>query len=299
MRDQPARSSATLLGVGRMGAAIAERLLGAGMTLTVWNRSPGRTEALERAGATVVDDPVDAVSDVPIVVTSLTDGHAVVDLMVEHQVVAAMSGATLVDCSTIGLAASRQLASACACHGIGYVRAPISGNPAVVRAGSATLLVSGAAGDIRRCQPVLQSIGGSVKVLGDHDEARVIKLAINLVLAGTAQLLAEAVIVAETGGVQRAVLLDALNDSVVGSAFSRYKSTALVAHDYTATFSTVDLAKDVDLVLAEAAAGDVKLPIAERLRELLQAAVRLGFGGDDLISLLPALQHASGLSEDP
>lgn len=292
------RASVALLGAGRMGAALAERLLNAGFATRVWNRTPGRTTELEGAGADVVETARAAVAGAHIVLTSVTDGDALVDILAGRDVMASMAGGVLVDLSTIGVAASRHVAVVCEEHGVGYVRAPVSGNPAVVRSGSATLFVSGAEAAIARCRSVLDAMAGWVKVLGEADEARVIKLAVNLVLAGTAELLAEAVVLGEAHDVDRGVLLSALNDSVLGSTFSRYKTEALLDRDYAATFTTADLAKDVGLVLHEAAVGGVMLPLAARMSELLGVARALGYSERDFISLLPALQQVCGHPAD-
>lgn len=291
-------STTALLGLGRMGAAIGDRLLAGEVPLVVWNRTPRRTDALTGAGAQAVSDPAEAVAAADVVVTSLADDDALVDLLVDRNIIAAMAGAALVECSTVGLGASQRVAAACSNHDVEYVRAPISGNPEVVRSGTATMLVSAPHSAIDRCRPVLERIAGQIKVLGTGDEARVVKLAINLVLAGTAELLGEATALAEACGVDRAVLLDALNDSVVGSAFTRYKTGPLVARDYTATFSTADLRKDVRLAVLEATAAGATLPVGQLVDELLTAAITAGYGDRDFISLLLALQHASGLPID-
>jgi 3-hydroxyisobutyrate dehydrogenase-like beta-hydroxyacid dehydrogenase len=129
-------------------------------------------------------------------------------------------------------------------------------------------------------------------------DAKLVKIGINAVLAGTMELLAESVVLLEAGGVDREVFGRALAGSVLGSAFSAYKLAALEKRDYAATFATRDLRKDVGLALAQGAASGVGLPLAQELAGLLDDAIELGWGDLDFLSLVPRLQTACGLGCD-
>jgi 3-hydroxyisobutyrate dehydrogenase-like beta-hydroxyacid dehydrogenase len=169
--------------------------------------------------------------------------------------------------------------------GVEYVRAPVSGNPSVVRAGNLTFIVSGADEAIDRVEPVLLAIGPTVHRVGDAEQARVVKLAINLVIGGLAELMSEALVRGEAAGVSRAALLEVMGSSAAGAPFVKYKTEPLLRDDYSATFTTAMMLKDVDLVLDLASSEGVRLPLTEGLRELLAEAAKTDLADVDFMAL--------------
>jgi 3-hydroxyisobutyrate dehydrogenase-like beta-hydroxyacid dehydrogenase len=141
---------------------------------------------------------------------------------------------------------------------------------------------------------LLTDIGPNVYLAGGGESARVVKLALNLVIAGTAQLLSESVTLAEAHGIERATLLEIIAASAVGSPFVKYKTAPLLAEDYTSTFSTRLMHKDLDLILDSAAAGGVPLPVTAVVHQLLQACISTGLGELDFMSLLIRLKREAG-----
>jgi 2-hydroxy-3-oxopropionate reductase len=179
------------------------------------------------------------------------------------------------------------------------VSCAVSGTPGVVLGGKAGVLISGTPVAKARAAPVLDAFAARTVDVGDRvQDAKLVKIGINAVLAGTMELLAESVVLLEAGGVDREVFGRALAGSVLGSAFSAYKLAALEKRDYTATFATRDLRKDVGLALAQGAATGVGLPLAQQLAGLLDETVALGWGDLDFLSLVARLQRACGLSCD-
>ena len=160
-------------------------------------------------------------------------------------------------------------------------------------------VVSGPPDAFETARPVLEALGRGVTYVGEGDRARLVKICHNLFLGVVAQSLAEITVLAEKGGVSRADFLGFLNDSVLGSAFTRYKTPALVTLDYSPTFTPVLLLKDFDLGLA--AAGDLgaELPVAERVRALVQALIDEGFADVDFAALLTMQAQAAGLDLRP
>ena len=136
----------------------------------------------------------------------------------------------------------------------------------------------------------MQSIGPTVLYVGDAEHSRTLKLAINAGLAVTAQIMAELIVFGENNGIDRAILLQALGESVMGSPFIRYKTAGLVNHDYSATFTTNLLIKDLELALDVAHGADLSLPVIELVNSLTQLASAKGYGEIDFASLLPSLQ---------
>jgi 3-hydroxyisobutyrate dehydrogenase-like beta-hydroxyacid dehydrogenase len=171
----------------------------------------------------------------------------------------------------------------------------VSGNPAVVRAGNLSFIVSGAPETLDRVEPILRAIGRTVTHVGDSEQARVVKLAINLMVAGLAQLMSEALVLGEASGVSRASLLEVMSSSAVGAPFVKYKTEPLLRDDFTATFTTALMEKDIDLILDAAEDAGVELPVAGELKTQLHDAVEAGYGDDDFMSLFLHLKDASEL----
>lgn len=284
-----------VLGLGNMGSAIAERLVDAGHAVRVWNRTAGRADALVARGATEVAAPTDAWNEADVCITVLSDSDALTQMCLDPVGGLARderaSGKLLIDMSTVSTDASAEVARAAAATGVGYVRAPVSGNPGVVRAGNLTILASGAEADLIAAEQLLTDIGPHVYRAGDGESSRVIKLALNVVIAGTAELLAECIALAEAHGVDRESLLEIVSASAVGSPFVKYKTGPLLAEDYTATFTTRMMRKDLDLALAAGDDGRVPLPVTAVVRQLLDRTIDHGFGDLDFMSLLPSLQR--------
>jgi 3-hydroxyisobutyrate dehydrogenase-like beta-hydroxyacid dehydrogenase len=266
-----------LIGLGHMGTAIAERLVDAGLEPLVWNRTPEKAASL---AARVAPSASELAAEVDVVLTSLANDEAL-EAVAAEVAAAARPGTILVDLSTVSPEASARVASLA----LDYVRAPVSGNPAVVRAGNLAFIVSGPAEAIERVGPILLAIGRSVHVVGEAEEARIVKLAVNLVIGGLAELLAEALVLGEASGVSRRALLEVMGDSAAGAPFVKYKTEALLNDDFSATFTTALMEKDVDLMLEAAEEAGVELPIAAHLKELLQATAADGYADHDFMAL--------------
>jgi 3-hydroxyisobutyrate dehydrogenase-like beta-hydroxyacid dehydrogenase len=286
----------SVLGLGRMGTAIAERLIDAGHEVGVWNRTSGKAASLVASGAIELATPGEA-WEADVVITMLSDSAALTGLTLGPDGLANSPRGRkkfLVDMSTVSPESSQQVADCAATQGIRYLRAPVSGNPGVVRSGNLTIVASGTDDDYTAMKDLLTDIGPNVYLAGGGESARVVKLALNLVIAGTAQLLSESVTLAEAHGVERATLLEIIAASAVGSPFVKYKTAPLLAEDYTSTFSTRLMRKDLDLILDSAAAGGVPLPVTAVVHQLLQACISTGLGELDFMSLLIRLKREAG-----
>jgi 3-hydroxyisobutyrate dehydrogenase-like beta-hydroxyacid dehydrogenase len=274
-----------------MGAAFAERVLDAGFPLVVFNRTPEKAERLAARGAVVAESAEALAEQVDVVLTSVPD-DAALESVAARVLPAARPGTVLVDMSTVSPAVSARIASHAERASVSYLRAPVSGNPNVVRAGKLSIMVSGSSETFERVEPVIRAIGPTVHVVGDAEQARVVKLAINLMIAGLAQLMSEALVLGEAAGVPRAALLEVMGDSAAGAPFVKYKTKPLLRDDYSATFTTALLEKDIDLMLEAAEDVDVELPLARDLKELVHAAVEAGYGDKDLMALYLHLRDA-------
>jgi len=281
-----------LIGLGNMGEAFGERLLDAGFHLAVHNRSPAKAQSLAARGATVAETAADLAAAADVVLTSLPDDDTF-ESVAEIVTGAAGPGTVLVDTSTVSPGASARVAALAERASVLYLRAPVSGNPSVVRAGNLAFIVSGPAAALERAEPVLRAIGSSVRQVGNAEQARVVKLAINLIVAGLAQLMSEALVLGEASGVSRAALLETMGNSAVGAPFVKYKTEPLLRDDYSATFTTTLMEKDVELVLEAAEAAGVRLPLAGEIKGILHSAIEAGYGDDDFMALFLHLRSVS------
>lgn len=284
------------IGTGRMGFAMAHRLIAAEYDVSVWNRTRAKAEPLAAEGATVVDE-VAALAGRDIVFTMVSasaDFEAVLlgdGGLLRQDVVPRI----IVDCSTVSAASSSRAREAAAERGSALLAAPVSGNAKVAKAGRLTFIVSGPEEAFHEVHPLLASIGPGVTYAGDGELARLVKVAHNVFLGVVAQSLAEITVLAEKGGVKRSAFLAFLNDSVLGSTFSRYKSPALVNLDFTPTFTMALLRKDLELGLDAARDMGATLPLAALTHQLTQAAIGRGHGDLDFAALLLEQARASDL----
>jgi 3-hydroxyisobutyrate dehydrogenase-like beta-hydroxyacid dehydrogenase len=286
------------IGTGRMGLALAGRLAKAGLDVSVWNRTKAKAEPLTADGAIVVDD-LGELADKDIVFTMVSasrDLEEVVDKLLTDP---DRAPRIVVDCSTVSSETSATVRVRLAERGCRLVAAPVSGNGKVVKAGKLTLVCSGDADAFAEVSPLLDLLGRHVTYVGDGEHARLVKICHNLLLGVTIQNLAEITVLAEKGGVPRAAFLEFINNSVMGSVFSRYKTPALVNLDFTPTFTPVLLRKDFDLGLAAANELGVPMPVVAAAREPVQAAIAQGRGAEDFAVLLELQAAASALDLIP
>ena len=289
------------IGCGRMGAAMATRLIEGGDDVTVTNRTRAKAEALGTIGATVVENPRDLV-DREIVFVMVSADQDVLEVTVGENGVLTnpdVAPAILVDSSTVSAETSATVREACERRGTKFLAAPVSGNPKVVAAGQLTLAVSGDEDTFDQVKPYLSQIGSGVTYVGSGEVARLVKICHNMFLGVVAQSLAEIMVLAESHGIKRSALLEFINNSILGSPFSRYKTPAFVNLDCSPTFTTSLLRKDFNLGMAAAKATSASMPLAALTTELVTSAVGAGYGGADFAALLAEQARSAGLVLEP
>jgi 3-hydroxyisobutyrate dehydrogenase-like beta-hydroxyacid dehydrogenase len=286
------RLTVGLIGLGNMGTAFAERLLDGGYDLLVYNRTAAKAEPLAARGAAVADTAEELAERVDVVLTSLPNDEALES--VADEVVGAMRpDGVLVDLSTVSPGASARVAVLADEASVTYLRAPVSGNPTVVRSGNLSFIVSGPREALDRVEPALETIGPTVRYVGDAEQARIVKLALNLMIAGLAQLMSEALVLAEASDVSRQDLLETMGSSAVGAPFVKYKTEPLLHDDFSATFTTALMEKDIDLILDAAKQAGLELPVAQEMKSLLRATAEAGHADDDFMALYLRQRSAS------
>jgi 3-hydroxyisobutyrate dehydrogenase-like beta-hydroxyacid dehydrogenase len=205
----------------------------------------------------------------------------------------------IADASTVSAGASEVIRAAANSRGADFLATPVSGNPKVI-AGKLTVVVSGPREVFDSVEPVLRHFGRGVTYVGDGEVARLVKIAHNVMLGVVTQCFAEITVLVEKGGVSRADFLAFLDDSVMGSAFTQYKSPAFVNLDFTPTFTMQLLQKDFDLGLEAANLLNSPMPIASATRQIVAAAAGAGHGdNEDFATLLLEVARGAGITLQP
>ena len=282
------------IGAGRMGAAMATRLIAAGNDVTVTNRTRSKAEEL---GAKVVDSPAD-LADRDVVFIMVSANADLLEVTTgPHGVLSnpAHAPKVLIDCSTVSTETSAAVRAAASARGTQFLAAPVSGNPKVVKSGGLTMAISGTPDAFALVEPYLRQIGKGVTYVGDDEVARLVKICHNMMLGIVTQAMAEITVLAEKGGVKRSAWLDFLNNSVMGSVFTRYKTPAFVNLDFTPTFTPVLLRKDFDLGMHAAYEHDVPMPLSALCTELVKVTAGTGHATEDFAVLLLEAARGAGL----
>ena len=288
------------IGTGRMGFAMATRLLGAGCDVAVYNRTRSKAEPLAELGAAIVDSPAELAGR--DIVFTMVSGSADLKAVICGANGLLSGDATprlLVDCSSGSEDGSNEVRQALAERGAAMLSSPVSGNAKVVAAGKLTLVVSGPTESFDLAEPYLKAVGKGVTYVGEGELARMVKICHNLLLGVVTQSLAEITVLAEKGGVPRHALLDFINNSVMGSMFTRYKSPAFVKLDWTPTFTPLLLQKDLDFGLAAAKELGVPMPVTQVTRDLVERVIETGNTDCDFGILLKQQAEDSGIDLQP
>jgi len=260
------------IGAGRMGLPMAERLLKAGYDVTIWNRTRAKAEPLAAAGGKIVDKLSDLAScDVVFSIVSTGKDLEQVYFGKDGVLSGSKTPALFVDCSTISVEESADIRKRLKERGADYVTAPVSGNAKVIKAGRLSSVVSGPEAACKAMMPLMEVVAPQgVSYVGDGELARVCKIAHNVMLGVVIENLIEITLLVNKMGVPRHAFLAFLNNGVMGSMFTRYKSPALVNLDWTTTFTPELLRKDLDLGLELGREMDVPMPVTAATREVLQ-----------------------------
>jgi 3-hydroxyisobutyrate dehydrogenase len=287
-------------GTGRMGYALVSRLLQAGHDVAVYNRTRAKAEPLAELGATIVDAPAD-LGDRDVVFTMVAGPSDFKEVVLGTQGILSGNGRPrlIVDSTTVSPATGEEVRAAADEVGVALLAAPVSGNPKVVKAGRLTICVSGPAGAWETARPYLELLAHAVTYVGEGERARLVKICHNLMLGVVSQCMAEITVLAEKGGVSRADFLAFLNDSVMGSTFTRYKTPAFVNLDFTPTFTPALLLKDFDLGFEAARELEVPMPVAAVTQQIVQAMIGHGYDDIDFAALLELEARASGHELEP
>jgi 3-hydroxyisobutyrate dehydrogenase-like beta-hydroxyacid dehydrogenase len=280
-----------------MGYAMAERLAKGGADVTVWNRTRAKAEPLVALGAKIAPALTElAACEIVFVMVSTWDDV--------KEVIAGPAGLLgcsarprmVVECSSISLEGSAELRAMLAARGVELLAAPVSGNAKVIKAGRLSFVCSGPKAAFDAALPYLKMIAPAASYVGEGELSRIVKICHNVFLGVVTQSLAEITILAQKAGVPRHAFLEFMNQSVMGSTFSRYKTPAFVNLDFKVTFTPHLLRKDLDLGLDAGRRFEVPMPLASLTRDIVQTMIGRGMTEEDFAKLLVLQAEASGLT---
>ncbi len=288
------------IGTGLMGGPMCRNLLTAGFTLSAFNPTIAKVTPLEALGARRAADIAALAGSAPIVISMISDDKALhaVALGPKGVLVNAKPGTIYVDMSTVTPMASAIVATEAAKCGVAYLRAPVSGGVALAEAAKLTVIASGPKDAYERCLPAFAAMSAKQFRLGPNEEARYLKLSLNMMVGAMGALLGEALAFGRRGGLDWATMLDVFNQSAIASPLLGYKSVPLKARDFSPTFTTKMMAKDFDLLLATAKETTVPLPLSGLIRQLYATSIAQGRGDDDFFALTAVIEALAGLAPE-
>ena len=263
------------IGLGKMGIPMSQNLLKADYPVTVYNRSKEKTKALADAGAQVADASKSLAADVDVIISMISDDSALeaVSTGADGAFAGAKSGAIYIDMSTVSPVASARVAAAADKKGIKYLRAPVSGSTALAQAGTLTIFASGPKDAYDQCVDIFGAMGQKSFHVGDAEQARYLKLVLNMMVGLTSAMTAEALTFGEKGGMDWEEMIEIVNNSVVASPLVGYKAQMLKDRNYSAAFTAAQMAKDFDIALATGRATNVPMPMTSMMLSLRSQSV--------------------------
>lgn len=286
-----------VIGTGRMGTAMVGRLAGAGHHLTVHNRTRAKAEAVAaRHDAAVAPTPREAVREADVVLVSLADDAAVRAAYggPDGLVAGLAAGQVVADTSTVDPETLRGLEAAVVAAGAALLDTPVSGSVSTVEAGALLVMAGGDAAALERARPALEAIASRIVHLGPLGAGATMKLVVNAMVHALNGALAEALVLAEKAGLDRASAYDVIAASAVGAPFVAYKRDAYLSPERTPVAFALNLVAK-DLALADALAARVAAPMPQLAtnREVVQRAVAAGLGDADLSALATLLRQGA------
>ncbi len=300
MSDAAGPLAVGFAGIGRMGLAMAGNLVAAGFPIVVWNRTAERCAPLAEAGATVASDP-SGLAAADVVVTMVSDGPAARAVLVESGLLDDLRpGSVVLEMSTIGPTAARELAAEARSRSVELLDAPVSGSVSVAAQAQLFVMAGGDREAYERAAPVLDALAKEHVLLGPSGSGAAMKLAVNAMIAVTNEAVAETLVLAESFGIAREAAYDVLAGGALASPFVHYKRAAFLHPDTEpVAFTAALMRKDVALALELAGRLGVRIPAAAAAAEVLEAAFEGGLGDEDMASVMSLLGPETSAAQRP
>jgi len=280
------------VGVGKMGQPMASHLLRAGHSVTACDLSPALVAAIVARGAKAAATPADVARESEIVFSSLPD-DAALRKVADGVLAGARPGTIFVDTSTVSPTISAAVAADFSAKRAHYLRVALSGNNKMAEQAALTVIASGERAIYERCQPLLALFGPNQYYVGEAEQARALKLAINLMVYATVAGLGEALAIGRRNGLDWGQMIDVIAASAIGSPLLKAKSAALKTRDFTATFNCLQARKDLTLINGAAGASRVPAPVAAIAARLIEDCIASGDAEADYAAMIKAIERSA------
>ena len=287
------------IGLGKMGHPMALNLIKGGHEVIVYNRSKQKTQAHADAGGRVAESIAELSAASDIVITMISDDDALHGVALgDDGVIANMAeGGIFIDMSTVSPAVSIKVGDATRQKNIAYLRSPVNGSVVQAAGGILVILSSGPRASFDFIHPLFEIMGDRIFYLGEEEQARYLKLAINTMIGISSSMMGEALAFGEAGGLDWDTMIEVIASSAVGSPVVNYKVEALKNRDFTPAFTASQMAKDFDLALDTAKNNHIPMPITSSVRQHWSAMIGTGRGDQDFFAYVEMLEDMAGLKK--
>ncbi|MFV8569674.1 NAD(P)-dependent oxidoreductase [Marinobacter sp. SBS5] len=281
------------LGIGLMGAPMTRNLLNAGYPMTLWNRTESKCEPFAD-DATIAKSPAEAVADADVVITMLENGQVVDDVLVEQGAIDALKdGALVIDMSSVQPSVARRHAALAAEQGAGYLDAPVSGGTVGAAEARLSIMAGGSEEDVARALPVFEVLGKCTRI-GPVGAGQLAKLANQTIVGITIGAVSEALLLAAKGGADPAAVREALMGGFAGSRILELHGQRMIDRDFAPGAPARIQLKDLRMILDEARAEGLTLPLSQQVHNEYLSLVANGHSEVDHSGLLLELEHLNG-----
>jgi 3-hydroxyisobutyrate dehydrogenase-like beta-hydroxyacid dehydrogenase len=285
------------IGLGKMGLPMSKHIAEGGHEITAYARSASGEEKAKNAGYRSVTSMASLAAGTEVVISAISDDAALLEAVMAKDALAShlKKGQIYIDTSTVSPQASELVAALLDEKQVVYLRAPISGSTATAQAGALTTIVSGPRNEYERLLPLFETFTKARFWLGEHEQARYMKLAVNSTLAGIAALLAEALAFTAKGGIALNDALEVYSKSAVATPLLEYKREMILEGKYDPAFEVSQMMKDLDIALSVGRIAHAPLPLASQVRQQYEAAFLHGRGGRDCFVLIKEMAELAGV----
>lgn len=285
------------IGLGKMGNPMSAHLLKAGYTLAVYDIVPSAMRALTKQGASSANSAAEVSDQADIVISMIPDDPALETVAAGPQGIlqSAKPGMVYLDMSTVSPALSARIALLAEKKGVRFLRATVSGSTESAISASLTILASGPKDAFAQCRPIFEKLGQKIFHVGPGEQARTLKLVVNMMVGITSAMAAEALIFGKCGGLEWDQMIDIINNSVVASPLIGFKAQMLKDRKFAPAFTASQMTKDFDLALDTGRKMDIPMPLTALVRQLYGTMKATGKGELDYFGLLAQMEELAGI----
>jgi 3-hydroxyisobutyrate dehydrogenase-like beta-hydroxyacid dehydrogenase len=287
------------IGLGKMGIPMSKNLVKAGYEVVVYNRTADKTKDLADAGAQVADSPKALAEGVDVIISMISDDPVLeaISFGSDGAFEGAKSGTIFIDMSTVSPVSSARVSEAADGKGVKYLRAPVSGSTVLAEGGTLTIFASGPKDAYDACVEIFDVMGQKSFHVGTGEEARYLKLVLNMMVGLTSAMVAEALTFGEAGGMDWEQMIDIVNASVVASPLVGYKAQILKDRNFAPAFTASQMAKDFDIMLDTGRANNIPMPMTAIIRQFWGMMKATGKADLDFFGMVTLIEEMAGLKK--